>query len=508
MSFNYSWLGLIIPTLIFLAIGALSFRKLPKTSIEFLYGIAKSKKANSNKFSRWLRIFSLTATNISVLSAVLYLIDGGAKEGILIILIPAGIVFGYFWLRRTLKEANKTGSLTAAESGGMLFVIDRETSKKENSNFAITLTVCWIVVYVLFAFYELVTCAKLITPILGFHNVTSGGFFVSGFIFLIGLIYTQIGGMRSVARTDFMQIIFGFTAILILFYWPFAHIAHQHVSKAFFNLPSGFTSYSFIIIAVIGSIATQFYNPYNWHQTSVVVDPKSNGTQRQKENHIVLMWTAILSAILCVILGFVGIEISSNSNNVSATFYLIDSIAKSNNSLIKLIVIAGFFSLTISTIDSLMIALASNLFQVLIRRKKDTESSDENLNLLRIRIYLMILYCIGFLALVIFYFLVPNHMIIDVLLTLVSGVTILFPLLLLSAKLYRDSNLKFITKNTVLIFLSLFITSWIISTISLFFRPTLYSKVPIAFLIIAFMYSLFIYRKSKKESAVEAKNLT
>ncbi|MFN0156505.1 MAG: hypothetical protein ACKVRP_00370 [Bacteroidota bacterium] len=489
----FSLLGLIIPSLIFLAVGVLALKHLPNNPIDFLYGIAAKKQFKSSRFTRWIRILSIAATNLSVLSAIIYLIDGGAKQGYLILLIPIALIVGYYWLRRALDKANKDGSLTSAASGGMLLSINKGASAKTPSSFAKTLTGCWVVVYVLFAFYELVICGKLISPLVGFQASSTGEFVVAGFIFLIGLIYSQIGGMRSVARTDFFQILIGTGAILFLIVWPWVDNSQQTVPSDYFLLPSSVSPF-FLLVAVVGAIATQFYNPYNWHSASMIIDPSNTGEQNQKENSIVLNRAAILSAILLAALGITGMEVSSRAYP-APTFGLIDSIANAGNSFAKFIVVAGLFSLTISTLDSLMIALASSLYQSYVRNRSNP-STDEKLDLLQIRIFLLVLYCAGFLALVGFYFLVPPQRVIDVLLTIVSGVAILFPFLLLAMKLYQKGQLILLTNRVVHTFLLLFVLCWVASTAALFTMPTLYDKVPPAFLLIAVIYSYFIYQKS------------
>jgi len=84
-------------------------------------------------------------------------------------------------------------------------------------------------------------------------------------------------------------------------------------------------------------------------------------------------------------------------------------------------------------------------------------------------------------------------------LMIVSGVNVLFPLLLLVIWLYRRNALAVLTNNVVKLFITLFILTWLGSVVSLFIRPTWTDKVPLVFLFLALMISMVIAHRAHQE---------
>lgn len=500
------WLGLLIPLLLFILIGTSSRKTASKSPIDFLYGLTKPDNStfsllSSPKFRRYIRVASLAATNLSVISSILYLVDGGAKHGFLILFIPIAVLVGYFWLRKVLSEANADGNLLSANTGGMIISINKGASTIGNESiFAVSLTTCWIIIYILFAFYELVICAKLITPMFNIQHTGFTEFILASLIFITGLIYSQLGGVRSVMSTDYIQLVFGTAFVIFLVSWPMISQSKSIDIETMSHLPDS-TSVFFIVSAIIGAIATQFYNPYNWHSCSVIVDNSYTGQQNQQENNNVLKYGAILTFIILLALGLCGIVIAGD-NYPAPTFSLLGSIAQSATPFWKFVTVAGLISLTISTLDSLMIALASNFYQSFLKRDISNQRSSD-IDILRIRLFLMMLYLAGFIVLTFFYVLVPPQKAIDVLLTIVSGVIVLFPFLLLSVSLYKTKYLHVLTNSVITTYLYLFGLSWVFSTCALFFRPSLYDKIPLLFLFIASSFAIYIfYTKNNSSKSV------
>src|SRR3990172_1087717 len=110
-----AWIGLVLPLAVYVLIGIAAFRSPPRNALEFLYGLRFAQKPadlgwkrpvdrllRSGSARRLIRTASLVAVNLSVVSALVYMIDGGSQQGWPVLLIPLSVLAGYYWVRGVL----------------------------------------------------------------------------------------------------------------------------------------------------------------------------------------------------------------------------------------------------------------------------------------------------------------------------------------------------------------------------------------------------------------------
>jgi hypothetical protein len=489
------WLALVVPLVVFVLVGAAALFNPPSSATDFLYRLRTPKHPLLRRLlgARYVRMASLAATNLSVVSAFIYMIDGGAKHGVLMLCVPAAVYLGYYLLRGLIAWANPDGRMLSAQSGGLLASVnERAGGLSKPSVFARVLTGCWVFVYVMFAFFELVMCAKLVAIVFRLSPGTTPEFVVAAAIFGTGMLYSQFGGIRSVMQTDVVQLILGMACVAVLVWWA-AFDGELSSNRSIQDLLPQRPLPSLLVVfqGCVFAVATQFYNPYNWHSGSTMVDDQPGEQSVATETDRVLNGGAILTLIVLVALMGAGLLLSG-AGLKAPSFALTEKIAASNGEWQAFFLVAGLLSLTISTLDSLMVALASCYYQSFVRTHVvsvalpavDSSSASEadELELTKVRIVLALLYCCGFFSLMLFYFGVTPQAAFDVMITLASGVSVLSPLLVLAVYLHRIDRLELLTNGVVYRFLGLFILSGSTGVICLLLGPSWLEWIPLLYL--------------------------
>ena len=183
-------------TLILFALVVMRVRKLIRSPSDFFHSSAERPN-----------LASLVAANITIGTGVSYLLLGGSQNGLLMLLVPLGVLVGYFSLE--WFATHKVSS--AIHASGNFFTGARELIDRarpgQSSYFGWLVLVPLLVCFLLLFAYELFVSSQLIaglifSPVSMRHEVV-----IVTALFSASLFYTSLGGVVSVFRTDFLQLL-------------------------------------------------------------------------------------------------------------------------------------------------------------------------------------------------------------------------------------------------------------------------------------------------------------
>jgi hypothetical protein len=428
------WLALLFP-LVLCAVVALTGGAQPKTPEDFLYSLRKVRWVRGPLArmlqTRPLLVASLTATNISVVSAFIYMIDGADKLGAWILAVPFCVILGYVFLGR-LIGSNAVFTTPDGRKRSLLAAIT-EDGKASGQLAAKFITRAWLVLYILFAFFEIVMCAKLIAILAGKADSSFFLLTVTFLLFVAAMVYSQVGGMRSVAETDFIQLLFFTVAIGAILIGAWGNFSSsEHFWRIAGSSEINSTAVFQVISGCLLTIATQFYNVYNWHVCRVDSD---NHSKKLRDGEY--LPTGILTAALLTALVFIGLLNRRGSSEAWLTGEILKNIAN-NHGFVMLALVGGLACITISTVDSLMTALSAALHQGRAETKNDRSGDAAAIEILRIRIDLGQFYAVGMILSMFYILSVPAQKSLEFLLSLGAGAVVLCPFIFTWAKAIRE----------------------------------------------------------------------
>ncbi len=207
-------------------------------------------------------IISLTAANISLGTGFVYFLVAVSKNGILFILIPISVVTGYFWLSSFLNSLPKELS----EGKNLIDSFNTKISEQigKPSYFKKFLSYSLIAVFCLVLSFEIFASSSIIATVIFNNPDVALQVKISIVITLIALVYTTLGGMKGVVRTDILQFIFIVFSFIGLLYFLLLQdgttIKESLTSIVKLSSPQIWVG---VITASILAIATQFYSLIN-----------------------------------------------------------------------------------------------------------------------------------------------------------------------------------------------------------------------------------------------------
>jgi len=239
-------------------------------------GFSSSRKeASANEYfhdsSLRKNVVSLTATNITLGTGVVYLISGAQQNGLLMLLPVLCVGAGYWLLAEFLERATVVSARTGKNYLASIDIeISRATGKP--SHFAKAVSFSLVAVFVLLLAFEIFASAKVIAPFLFKTQSLSAEIFLTIVIFCITVLYALLGGVRAVFGVDILQV-----PLICLFLPTFVIAAipeWNHPKDFVVQLSSTMKMDQAVLVGVsiacINSLATQFYSLLNWGAVSNV----------------------------------------------------------------------------------------------------------------------------------------------------------------------------------------------------------------------------------------------
>jgi hypothetical protein len=196
-----------------------------------------------------------------------YLFTAGAKNGLLALVIPLGVLVGYALLARFMAAL----PAPFVSSGGNLLILFRNEIERVNNNtprhrsaFDIAVVLPLIAVFLMLFVYEIFVSSQIIAAFAAppSHLITPP--VIAAFIFLTALAYCVLGGMQAVYRAGILQLVGVVCFVSLITYAGVAVFSGISVHSA--HLPAiHITQQNGVncLLGFIDAVATQFYSLIN-----------------------------------------------------------------------------------------------------------------------------------------------------------------------------------------------------------------------------------------------------
>lgn len=438
-------------------------------------------------------ILSFTAANVPLGTGLAYALSGSQQNGVLMLLAPLMVFFGYYLLSRFLRDQVNPKLF---EAKNILSGFEKQISQQRGVSVAFVkpVTVCLILTFTLLLAFELFASSKILSFILLPRYSVSGQAFISLMVALIALTYTIFGGIIAVFRTDKIQLTGILIFIPMLFYT--AVYIPSSVSSIKFDFGAVFKINGDILLgmtaATIAAITTQFYSILNW---SGIYNVKN--TDKPKFALRVGLFSSLI-LMMIVIVGVLGAAASDQP--VLAGILSTYSSLGERNDVISLIVSAisvfGLTCMVFSTVDSLAIAILMFYYDNVSERDSFNRETAPN-EIRRIRgtaiaffsVSLIILGGLNYLQANIFYLLIA----------ITAGVVVIAPMFIVMGFLSSRSNaLAYISRTIIYNYVGLFFFSSFAAGIVFTKFPGQISLVTIGAFLASGSYSLIVYYRAMR----------
>ena len=425
-------------------------------------GFSASKQATRvslyfHKSSLWKNIISLTATDITIGTGIIYLISGAHANGGLILLIPLATACGYYlqawFLEKYVRHSLRDGRNFLANLNDEIAI---QTGKA--SPFAKTVSFCLVSVFVLLLAFEIFASSKAIAPLLFGGPSPVGESVISMVVFATTVFYTILGGVNALFKVDRIQVplillfLPAFFAFAVPDWSDFAAVSNRLTASFKFDANTIVS----VGLAVIAAIATQFYSILNWGAVSNI-PPRS---QRK-----LLCGVGTLSGLILCVFVLVGLLHPSTGNDPWAELFSSMAVTASSQTIsgvmLGVILTLGFSSILLTTTDAVVINSIMFWYDnVLSKNSASDESSPKELG--AIRKIGLVAFSGSFVVLSILNYLQPDPF--YLLLSMASGITAFAPFIFLAGVLSAtEGKLKVISPRVVRFFLLVFLITGVAS---------------------------------------------
>ena len=443
-----------------------------------------------------LNTISLFVASVTVASGIGYLLAGGQINGILMLLVPLATLLGYrlfaaFFSKVVSPEFARHSSFWA----GSQALVSNATGKPSALRYVLVGPL--VMIFLLFCAFELLVASQIIEAIM----IGSGSplFQLGIAIAMFGstLFLSWRGGVQSVFRADRIQFggILVFAAVFAIGGWLSAGASGTPIAVTSLWLKLEAPTLITILLACLGSISTQFYSTINHHVAS-------NSASQPQELHGVMRRASWMMAgffSLMILIGvFSGIDWAKGLP--AGVKVLIEHLPMGGavSALVLAAVVVGLACVTMSTLDSLMVAVTMQIYDGLLGQ--DSRRDDANIEVMaRIR-RLMLLAFGGVIALsALAFFTKPS--IFFTLLAIASGAESLAPLILLVGFLSRTPHRLAVLSNPNLWVYFVIFCSAVASNLALsVLKPALIPYLSLTFFAISVSYSFILWTISSKLS--------
>ena len=441
-------------------------------------------------------IISLTVANITLGTGVAYILVGAQNNGLLMLLVAVMPLIGYYLLASFLKKLNPAVLAKKNFFTGIDNLIYEQTHS--SSHFGSSVIVSLIFIYVLALSFEIFASSKIIAPLLFVDAGLSQQILLSIIVFIIALLYTILGGINAVFRTDKVQLGAILVFVPMLFYVAVIYPLREGSSLPTIDtiLKLDKTVIFAIATASIMAIATQFFSLMNWGYISTV---RSGNRER------LLKKVALFSFLVILVITITGVLHPSTAGSDALTD-LMSSYSRIGGVQCGLwayillgFSVLGMCSIIFSTVDSLMIKIIMFFYDNVAKRDSKKEDIDP-IEVKRIRTIVFICFLIVFLVLAYMNYTQPN--IFYLLLTLAGGAVVFAPMVVTAGYLSTNGNaIKAFNNKVVLGYIALFIVTFMVSVLALNLKPHIVGYIGFfAFLTSSFGSIIIILTSKQKNS--------
>lgn len=448
-----------------------------------------------------LNTISLFVATVTVASGVGYLLAGGQMNGVLMFCVPVAMLlgfrlFGYFFGHVVSPDFSRFPSFWAAAQSAVT------QARGGTSHVRFILVMPLVIIFLLFSAFELLVSAQIITALMINSAQVWAQVSVALGMFACALFLSWRGGVQAIFRTDRVQffgiVLFAIVLLVTMFKLRWSSEASSLPSQSVLATKSEWLKLDGAVLLTIGlacisSIATQFYSAINHHIAS-------NSTQRESQGIALVMrrasWMMFAFFIAMISVGvFSGIDWTKGlPTGVSAM--LNQWPAGLLREVLLAISVVGLTCITLSTLDSLMIAVTLQLHDgVFGLDSHNKENNPAALAQIR-RIMLISFGGVMLLALPAF-FIKPN--VFYTLLAIAAGAEVLVPLVILIGMLSRRPNSMRVLSNPRLwVYGVLFVVAIVLNLSLATHAPSWVPFGSLACLSLSSAYSMMLWLLSKK----------
>lgn len=436
---------------------------------------------------------SLTATNITLGTGLVYLISGAQQNGMLMILPVFSVAIGYWMLGIFLERA----TLLSLRTGkNFLASIDEciVQSTGRPSWFAKSVSMSLVFVFTLLLAFEIFASAKVIAPLLFRVPTTQAEGIISMGIFCVTVLYSILGGVRAIFGVDVFQVpliciflpVFFFTAVPD---W-------SQPSVVWPRLISTFKTEDHVVMAVfiacINAVATQFYSILNWGAISNVE------VAHQRKLLIRVGWatTAVLSVFVLVgLLHPLGTSGHSWSDLIHQYSALVSQTTV-RAYVLSAIITLGMGSILLTTTDAVVVnCILFGYDNLAGGNSKALESNPAELRKIRVIGFVTFSACFGVLMCI--NYLQPDPF--YLLLSMAGGVVVFAPMIVTAGFLAsRGNSLRLFTRGVIGSYSAVFVASAVADAILLSAESHLVAYVGFAAFVLASLISIGILVRSRQ----------
>lgn len=300
--------------------------------------------------SPWKNAVSLTASNMTLGTGLVYLISGAQQLGTLMLLAPWALLAGYVVLGLLVEKAANAG---LGKGKNLLADVNERIAEATGKpcSFAKMLSAILSVLLMSLLAFEIFASAKVMTPLLLGSGEVRAEIILSTILFAITMLYTILGGMSAVLAVDFLQV-----PLILLFLPAFVWIG-------LFSTDGGTTvvgklaeqtDFSGLVLlamggAVINAFAGQFFSLLNIGAVSQV---------EARERRTLSNRVGFLTAIALSMFVIVGICLEPAGDKVGwdAVMSRFTDVAQSGGwgLVISSIVVLGMASIFLTTADAVV----------------------------------------------------------------------------------------------------------------------------------------------------------
>ena len=438
-------------------------------------------------------VVSLSATNITLGTGLIYLVTGAQHNGLLMLLIPVMVFLGYYLQAIFLEKAT---AVTVRSGKNFLASLDEEITLLTGvkSSFSSVVSGSLVVVFVLVLAFEIFASSKVIAPFLFKTPNVNAEIILSTVIFIITVLYTIIGGINATFKVDFIQVplICIFLPVFIITTVP--HLDHPAliIEKMRSTIKLGGPVLAAVAIASIGAISTQFYSILNWGAVSNV---EVSNQQR------LLKWVGGLSAVILAVFVTVGLlhPIGPGGQvwlDITETYSRLASQQNFSSYLLCGILLLGMASILLTTTDAVVIT--SIMFYYDNLAKGDSKNLANNPSeLKRIRRIGAITFILCFALLMIINYWQPDPF--YLLISMAGGVVVFAPMIVTAGFLSsRKNGLRIFTPSVVYAYFGLFLLAGAVNVFLLVKKSSLVGYIGVAAFSLSLVYSLLILLRVSK----------
>lgn len=438
-------------------------------------------------------VVSLTATNITLGTGLVYIVTGAQHNGLLMLLIPVMVWFGYY-LQSIFLE--KTTNVTVRTGKNFIASIDEQISLMTGvrSSFAHIVSGSLVIVFVLVLGFEIFASSKVIAPFLFKIPDVRAEIWLSVIIFSITILYTLLGGINAVFKVDFLQVplILLFLPVFIITTIPELTNPGLLIERFGATIKLEGTILAAIAIAAINAITTQFYSLLNWGAVSHVE------LSNQKR---LLRWVGVATAMILTVFVLVGLlhPIGPGEQvwqDITNTYSLLASQSDLRAYIFSGILLLGMASILLTTTDAVVITAIMFWYDNIAKGDSKSSKNDPG-ELKKIRIIGTVTFILCFGVLMTLNYFQPDPF--YLLLSMAGGVVVFAPMIGTAGFLSSKGNsLRIFTPSVIYTYFGLFLIAGGLNVLMLIYNSPLVAYVGVSAFFLSLLYSLILLLKANR----------